>query len=223
MRTTLMFCLALVFSAGTAQASINTYLSSVPTDGFVSFVTGAVDPSGGNSGFLGTIYDVDMNVLESWETFCVEGGISAESVQLNGTKYDIDSTSANTATATGNYVTPEAAWVYWAFSTMNLDGWTPNRGEEVQEAIWALTEAGGQGGSPLVNANGLAADWVQDAIDAVAGGWDGADRIRVINPTNVGNGRHRQSMLYMIPEPGTIAIWSALGVMGFIAIRKRNG
>lgn len=218
--------LVLVFlsiAAPVAQASIDISVGNVPADGFVSFVTGAVDPSGGNSGFLGTIYDKDMNPIDMWETFCVEAGAYAEFVHLDNRKYDIYSTSTNNAVSTGNLVTDAAKWVYYAFGRGLLTGWDPDKGEEVQEAIWSLVEGGGAGGPNLVTATGDALTWRNQALAAVAtaDGKAAASRIRIINPIDRDGNPHRQSMLYEVPEPGTFLIWACLGMIGVKAMARR--
>ncbi|QDT73361.1 hypothetical protein [Lacipirellula limnantheis] len=207
-----------------SHASINISLNPsnlVPNSTKISFVTGAVDPSGGNSGFLGSIYTNDGTLLQQWETFCVE---TQEFVELDNRKYLLHSSAANPTTSANNVVGDTAKWIYYQFGHGGLAGWTPNDGEEVQEAIWSQVTK--PDSSPLAVANGLALTWVNDAIAAFntnyAAAKAKADQIRILNPITL-DGTHKQSMLYAVPEASTVAVWSILTFLGAgLAYRKRS-
>jgi len=205
-----------------SHASINISLNPsnlVPNSTQVSFVTGAVDPSGGNSGFLGSIYTSGGGLLQKWETFCVE---TQEFVELDNRKYLLHSTAANPTTSANNVVGDTAKWIYYQFGHGGLAGWMPDDGEEVQEAIWSQVTK--PDNSALGGANGKALGWVTDAINAFianpAAAKAKADRIRILNPITQ-NGTHKQSMLYEVPEASTVAVWSVLSLLGGgLAYRK---
>lgn len=223
-------CFASAPAEGSIKISLDpANLATGPSGNEVSFLTGAVDPSGGNSGFLGRIWDpTGTTLLEEWETFCVEATSTpyVEYISLNDGHYKIESTTDPNAVATSNHVTDAAKWVYYAFGHGLLTGWVTNDGEEVQEAIWSLVRGGGSSGPFLVTANGKAATWATQAATAVSGaqGLAEASRIRIINPA-IYNGdgsvnSHHQSMLYEIPEPLSVAVWS--GLIAVVGLRRNR-
>ncbi len=92
--------------------------------------------------FLGTLSDGS-----TWSTFCVEADGSVEWF-VPGAQYNVLSTNAVTATASGNTVTNEAKWLYWQYGTNPsaitavVDGVVHTYDDsnlakaELQEAIW---------------------------------------------------------------------------------------
>ena len=101
-------CLVLMLAVVPAQASIDISLDNDPTGQDVVFQNGPYG-GGSNHGFTGTING------DTWQAFCVEAGNDVEYITL-GTTYRVESTTLTNATATNNFVTDKAKWVYYAFS-----------------------------------------------------------------------------------------------------------
>ena len=74
----------------------------------------------------------------------------------------------------------------------------------------------------FVSATGT--QWASDAATAITNGWNGANKIRVLNPilldSNGNKIENNQSMLYMIPEAGTMAMWSIFSLLGLAGYRR---
>ena len=68
---------------------------------------------GDNSGgpFVGTLTHAD-STTDVWKTFCVEAD-GGEEVFYPGATYQVWSTDLHTTSATGNYVTDAAKWLYY--------------------------------------------------------------------------------------------------------------
>jgi hypothetical protein len=199
----------------------------------------APDP-GGNSGgpFVGTLY----NPVATWTTFCVEADDHDELFTPDA-QYVVNNISPTTATASGNYVTDEAKWLYYEslHDPSQLPGYVPGNSSsdtELQEAIWAGVLGGGSSGKQLSDPSNssptpldpiIAGGWYADAVTAVTKYPDGpwVTSVWVLNPdtsTNPEDSPQVQSMLYeVVPEPATMIVWSLLGAaswLGMSVVRK---
>ncbi|MFZ1932255.1 MAG: hypothetical protein WCB27_04445 [Thermoguttaceae bacterium] len=176
--------------------------------------------------------------VQQWTTFCVEADGHVEYF-VPGDTYWVKSITSDTATGTGNLVTNEAKWLYWTFGTNPssiVDYADTQQGNlDLQEAIWegvqnpvgtALSDpAQGDLATPLdANASAM---WNQAhaAVQAAPNGpW--VEGVQILNiypdygypgyPYDSGEG---QSMLFAVPEPATMIVWSLLGVASWLGTR----
>ena len=186
---------------------------------------------GDNSGgpFMGTLYHAD-NTTDVWKTFCVEAD-GGEEVFNPGTIYQVWSTDLHYTSATGNYVTDAAKWLYYQSlhgPINSLPGYIPDdisSDSYLQEAIWHGVLLGGPSGPALsMPYSGPAVTWYDDAVAAVAAGWADANLVWVINPADInygGSGAQAQSQLYEresepVPEPATLILLGTC-FFGFLA------
>jgi hypothetical protein len=202
----------------------------------VSFTT---EHMGGNNGgpftgHLGTL---------SWDTFCVEADGFQEVFTAN-VLYKVQTTTLDKAWGTGNVVNNVAKVLYWWWGTNQLTGfdyvnWS-NR-TSLQLAIWhGVTN----GVKPLadidhaVNPSAYIMDaqsitWYNAAAGYVASHPNDPiySSVRVVNPVTLGWNKgdydtgQVQSMLYAIPEPVSILVWSLIvgaGVLGIVITRRKR-
>jgi hypothetical protein len=165
----------------------------------------------------------------------------------NSYAYKVGSITANIASATGNIVTGAAKFLYYAaghgFSigtTYNPNSASDNA--ELQEAIWSLVIAGN---SPNYNPNDVnPANYTPGNLYTYLGGVSGkaanyrnwaignlnlnlASRINVLNPVTLNaQGQviaNHQSMLYEVPEPASLVVWSVLaGSAAGLTVARRK-
>lgn len=110
------------------------------------------------------------------------------------------------------------AWLYTQFRAGTLSGYLGDdaTANSLQNAIWHLEDEGVSYASLDATAQG----WVTAATSA---GWTSLGDVRVINLQYL-DGTRAQDQLTMIPEPETYAMLLAgLGLMGFVARRRRKG
>ena len=226
----------LFVAAGPTMASVNIYLDPTVGD-TVSFAgvagyTNQVFYYGGGAYYGGPFMGTLGNGA-AWTTFCVEADGGDENIVL-GSTYTVSSLDPHVAKDTGNNVTDEAKWLYWQYghgllpeSFANLPvgtTWTVN---DLQMAIWhgVWTKGGVRLDMYLADgktsAYGPAAADLYELADAAFADTDPvrlaqaqaeADCVYVLNPASGGvNGTQAQSMLYAVPEPATILVWSLLG------------
>lgn len=175
---------------------------------------------------------------DSFLTFCLE---YSEHISL-GTPYYVD---INTAAKNGgggaipdpsggtyDPLSPSTAWLYTQFRNNTLSGFnytSDASANSLQLAVWKLE--GELSGSALTTYGGdsVAQSWVAAAQSS---GWTTLGNVRVLNlygsynPTTGVFSGFKQDQLYLtpIPEPETYAMLLAgLGLMGFIARRRRRG
>jgi hypothetical protein len=169
-----------------------------------------------------------------------------------GTAYTVKSIAANVATATGNVVTEAGKYLYYAAGHGLLSNYNPlsaSDNAQLQDAIWSLVI---KGDSPNYNpsdvnpsnyaygnvytylsspnvvapAAGTAGDYRNFAVGAIANAeaLAFADRIFVLNPAQTLTGPEAQSMVFEVPEPASIAVWSVLagGAAGLSVVKRRR-
>jgi hypothetical protein len=149
----------------------------------------------------------------------VEADNGAEFITLN-TDYTITSINQHTAIATQNDVKDEAKLIYWEYLHGALPSYNVN---DVQLAIWSGVQltTGGVDIRPLTdfifyntnhsqtaysldtNAQTLYGDAVLALKNNPTQAQAEADSIWVLNP-----GTNNQSMLFEIPEPASLIVWS---------------
>ena len=180
-----------------------------------------------------------LNTGATWTTFCVEADGGDESIALDH-PYKVSSLDPHVAINTNNYVTDQAKWLYWEYGNGMLpdklasgEKWT---GTDLQVAIWHGVWAHGDVATPLdmftdpactlsaydndqaaqdlynlaSNAFILSEGITRDPLAQIK-----ADSIWVLNPAD-GN-TQAQSMLYEVPEPATMIVWTLLGIAGWLA------
>jgi hypothetical protein len=182
---------------------------------------------------------------ELFRTFCLEKNEYID-FHKNGFIVESISTAAENGGLGGPQPDPisaETAWLYYNFARGSLSGYLGDMAsaDNLQKALWGfedelnVAEMAAWSNNPFV----LAA---QAAI--LANGSDvqeAVDRVRVLNivwasdrhgfdgvyegpkPGTLTSGDRAQSVLYIIPEASTIAVWSILSAMGVgVAYRKRS-
>ncbi len=164
--------------------------------------------------------------------------------------YKVGSISANIASATNNVVTGAAKYLYYAAAHGLLNGHTNDAtsNARLQDAIWSLVIRGTVGGpvNSIPNNNfaevlkvaagnedivGTAANFRKQAVDffnnnnlaALAA----ANRIYVVNPVTLNaNGdvvANHQSMVFEVPEPASLVVWSVLaGSAAGLTVARRK-
>jgi hypothetical protein len=243
----LLVAAGLLFVAtGPATASVNIYLNPV-VGNTASFAGGAGWSAqafyyAGGGPYYGGPFIGTLNTGASWTTFCVEADGGDERISL-GPTYWVSNLDSHVAIATQNYVTDEAKWLYWQYGNgllpatlANNEGWTVN---DLQVAIWhgvwahgvvgtslEMTLAGGGSayGTAAQDLYGLAHDALTTGSGVAQAGAE-ANSVYVLSPADGGvNGTQVQSMLYAIPEPATIVVWSLLGAGTWLGMRvSRRG
>jgi hypothetical protein len=164
---------------------------------------------------------------ELFRTFCLERN---EYIDFNQAGFRVDSIT-NFADAGGvgggspDYLDPRTAWLYYHFRMGSLTGYDYGAGRvtsanNLQNAIWRLEdEITGQAGNPFI----IAANAASTEALAFA-----ASRVRVMNiswATTRGGyvaGQRAQSMLTLIPEPGSMLVWAVLGLAGAGMTNRRR-
>jgi hypothetical protein len=185
--------------------------------------------AGWNSGgpFTATLYHAD-NTKDVWQTFCVEAGPGGDEEFSPGQTYKVWKTDLHVATATMNYVTDAAKWLYYEslHNPSLLAGYVPGditSDSYLQEAIWhgVLKVDNTPLSTPF---SGNAVTWFNAAAAATAGGiWADANSVRVISPAVLeytSTGDQAQSQLYEVctvpvPEPFT-PISFAIGIFALL-------
>lgn len=190
-------------------------------------------------------FDGNTESAELFRTFCLEKNEFID-FHKNGFIIESISTAAENGGLGGPQPDPisaETAWLYYNFAKGTLSGYVGDvaSANNLQNAIWgfedelSLSEMAAWSSNPFV----LAA---QAAI--LANGSDvqeAQDRVRVLNivwasdrhgfdgvyegpkPGTLTDGDRAQSVLYIVPEASTIAVWTILSAMGIgVVYRKRN-
>jgi hypothetical protein len=220
---------AIVIAVGLALpcvASINNGDEVRLTDGF-----------GNGPGGAFNVQDLTAPYASNFVTFCLEKN---ENVSIPGNYYVSVETSAifggvgvadiggkGTAGVLNSYdpLSPLTAWLYTNALAGTLTGYTAssnNDNDALQDAIWYIENEI----SSL--ATGSLAKTFYDA--AVTANPSDIGNVRVMNlwATAADAASHnsagkRQSMLVMVPEASTIAVWSVLSLVGAgVAYRKRT-
>lgn len=221
-------CLSLLFAI---QA-----FGSIQVGNTIVFQNGPGSP-GGEFGVALAATPNDTEMI----TFCVERN---EYINFSDT-FLVDSieTYADAGGVGGGPNDPldaRTAWLYYNFNHGTLLNYTSglindfsgNRvssANALQDAVWFLEQE--------LTSAGVGAAFVQAANDEwndYAGGTnltysgnmqDAIDRVRIMNiswSSGARTGQRAQSQLFEVPEPGTIVIWSALGLLGMAGYRRRR-
>lgn len=193
----------------------------------------------GNAGAItGTTYSQNYNANAplgaakgTWTTFCVESLPAVEYYSPNKV-YKVGSLTPVVTEVMENKVTDAAKWLYLQYVQGTLAGYTgTNQNKaDLQNAIWSLVATKASGYNQYLNYtnNTAVTNWRNAAIGAAGlgfGQWSGSQYVGVINPySNDANGSTRtiQSFLYAVPEPGAIAVWSVLGLVGLGLVHRRR-
>lgn len=171
--------------------------------------------------FTATIHYQSDNTTQTWTTFCVE---LTEYLDFGNTfQMDTPPWTMSKTVNLGNVVSDEAKWLYHEFNAGNLHG---QSAATFQGAIWALTSYSG-GGALYTGADTGVAALVTLAATAASNNFYGfsPDAVRIMNPYREGNsgGPHAQSVLFEVPEPFSLVIWSIFGAgcAGLAVARRR--
>lgn len=170
---------------------------------------------------------------DAFKSFCLE---TNEYLSLGSSYYvsGIDDAAVKGGAGGGNpdYLSDATKWLYSAYRLSTLDtavaGYVYNTSaaaDALQNAIWNLEDEG-------VAVSGLALslkNWALGKGTFTNGGADGTVKVLNIKENNA-NGTNMQSQLFFIatpphmevPEPASLAIWSALAGMGLVAGRLRR-
>lgn len=162
-----------------------------------------------------------------FRTFCIERN---EFIGF-GSGYVVDSISPSAVGGgegggSPDPVSVETKWLYFNFVNGTLTGYDyagagrAADADELQAAIWRLEDESHSAGLSAYY-YGLATAWSAGASAADLAFYNA--RVFAINPVD-GNGAHAQSMLYAVPEPGSLGIWG-LAVAGVVVgsmIKRRN-
>jgi len=203
-------------------------------------------PSLGHAGGGGEFYATGVVVANgssgSFMTFCLE---TNEYFSPGSTQYYVKLNSGAVnggAGALGTYagdpngssvldpLSNATAWLYTEYvkgAAGALTGWVHDdaHANAMQSAVWYLE-------NEISSVSGTASTWVGQAVAAAAGGWTNPGNVYALNlydsynaATGQFSGKH-QDQLYItpVPEPETYAMLLAgLGLMGFVARRRRKG
>jgi len=168
--------------------------------------------------------------VSAFATFCVE---LTERIANNGV-YTVTGISDTTVLG-GRTLTSYAAWLYTEFRQGTLNGFdystmvnaqTTNDANALQYALWR--EMGYDNtdvnntlpGTPAASYEALytAKTWATDFANDAS--WSGIGNVRIIN-LKTQDGKHAQDQLVLVPEASTIVVWSALSLIGFVAVYRR--
>ena len=188
---------------------------------------------------------------ELFRTFCIERTEYID-LNVNGFVIDSISKSANGGLPSGpDQIEQQTAWLFYNYTRGTLAGYdyTDNSlarkisANALQNAIWFLEgeiilSAAQQAANPfLVAANLASAVALQAAFDRVfvlnikfatdRHGYDGVYEKTQNSPAPYGSwvsgpGNDAQSQLYVIPEPATLLVWTALALVALCARRSRT-
>jgi len=206
-------------------------------------------PSVGHAGGGGEFYATGAVVANgssgSFMTFCLEKdeffspGSTQYYVKLNTGAVEGGNGAAGTYTGDvgGSSVldplSNATAWLYTEYvkgAAGALTGWAHDatHANAMQQAVWYLE-------NEISSVSGLANTWAKlatDAVDGTTGTWTNPGNVYALNlydsynaATGQFSGNH-QDQLYItpVPEPETYAMLLAgLGLMGFVARRRRKG
>jgi hypothetical protein len=186
-----------------------------------------IDQNGTNGGGEFGVAKLPNVNTELFRTFCLEKN---EFIDFDAAGFRVDdiSTSAVGGGIGGGNPDPisaSTAWLYYKFATGALAGYnygTDASANELQDAIWHLEQEITLG-SPNSNQFINAANSASSAELAFA-----VTRTRVLNISwatargDFGQGQAAQSMLYVIPEPGSFLVWGVLGLAGVGLTNRRR-
>ena len=232
----LVFVLLVVLSAAPVDAALQVgdrirFTDQVGTTGGGEFGVhqkNNVNPFSGNT-----------ESAELFRTFCIEKN---EFIDFNTNGFIIESISQQAVgggVGGGNPdpISSETAWLYNSFALGTLAGYLGNvaSANNLQNAIWGFENEIAQNASWSSNPFVIAANAASPAAKAAAlartfvlntlwatdrGSYDGVYEGPA--PGTLTSGDRAQSMLYVIPEASTIAVWSVLSVLGTgVAYRKK--
>lgn len=160
-------------------------------------------------------------------TFCLEK--NTEQIEWN-TPFGITSIESNAVWGGGGGLNPdplsnESAFLYKSFLFGGIVGFDKNNGADqqaLQEAFWFLE-------NEIASVSGDAYTWAEFALNnANTGGIDHTLNVKVINPfwtvdsgTTHKKGDRAQSVLYYVPEPGTMGLLGfGMTALAFISRRR---
>ncbi len=206
----------LVVLAGTAAAEPVGSMSITRLSGYHS-----------GSGGEFTIYDTALTVHEyaattsgkatpanSFQSFCLERN------EYLMPPFDFETVDMDTAAVRGGVgggspdpLDPKTAYLYTQFAKGVLSNYTyasgPGRAADaaqLQNAIWYVENE-----IDSLVAGSQAEAWYNEAV---AAGWNGIGRVRVLNPYD-STGKQYQSQLYLVPVPGAVLLgFLGLGAAG---------
>lgn len=180
--------------------------------------------------------DASLRIGDYFSSFCLEKGTDIQ----DDTTYEftIDDGAITGGVGGGNPdpLSAESAWLYESFFFGTLDGYAytdlgdglTERGghaAELQYAFWYLEEELSQAEMDVVDSGGNFANargWMQDASDAIAGGWTNKF-VKVLNLFTLdgqGNVVHAQSQMgYLVPLPPSAFMGLGL-LLGLGAMRR---
>ena len=204
----LLCCLALFVAAAMNVSSADASMLSVGD--VIKFTNG----SGNDAGEFG----VTLGGSFLYNTFCVE---TNEFVSF-GTEYTVDSLQDDIVNGGNSGGSPdplsgETKWLFYNMHNLQLAGYDGSAAEadKLQNAFWELEGE---------NNDGSGAGYIGLATAAIGvGNWFQAQSsVTGLNISRTSDGVIAQSMLYIVPEPGSIAIWGLLGLAGCVVLRRKN-
>ena len=134
-----------------------------------------------------------------------------------------------------DYVDARSAWLYYNFRMESLANYVhgsitdhsagrATSANALQNALWFLEEEQTSAGVGQDYVDAANAEWTafNTATDYVGNMQAAIDSIRIMNIRwNDETGDYAQSQMFMVPEPGSMAIWSLLG-LGCVVLRRRS-
>ena len=175
---------------------------------------------------------------ELFRTFCIERN---EYIDFDTNGFVIESISKQAVgggVGGGNPdpISQESAWLYYNFTKGTLVGYLDNdvsSANNLQNAIWGFENEIAQDAGWAANPFVVAANAANPAAKAAAlaqtfvlnllwatdrAGYDGVYE----SNGSIGAGDRAQSLLYVVPEASTIAVWSGLSVLSFVAASRKR-